>query len=127
MLKNCFFIFILIGIFSCDKYTNTDLRGRWQLRTEKSGISTSRVDTIFYSFDNHVVSVQQKTYLNYKLIFGHVTQNGDSLMLSFPDVDNNYRKSFGIKDSSEHFIINQLDADALILKSINREMIFRKF
>ena len=126
-MRKILILLFVVSFVACTKDYNSDLRGRWQLRSEKSGATEWKVDTLFYSFDNHVVSVQKKAYLNYGLIFGHFAQTGDSLFLAYPDVNKSALKSFGIKDSSDHYKIDKLDADALILTSKSRQLVFRKF
>ena len=135
---NLLFFGLIIGLSSCHKDYNSDLQGRWQLQLETSSVATNQVDSIFYSFDNNVVSVQvisKRNPIYYGLVFGKFTQSNDSLFFDYVDwskpwcqLNNlNKRRSFGIKDSSEHYKIVELNASSLQLKSNLRELIFRKF
>ena len=130
-------LILLVGyillLSSCHKDYNTDLQGRWQLRYETTNGKTNNVDTIFYSFDNDVLYVQRKMNpIYYAGVFGKFTQADDSLFFDYVDWSkswvqlNNSHKLFGIKDSSEHYKIEVLNASNLQLKSGVRELIFRK-
>ena len=128
------FLFIItIFLFSCEKSPDSDLRGRWQLKTEISANNyTKQVDSIFYGFDNNVLSVQKVERPTYtKLAFGKYTLTNDSLFFDYVDWDMWYlsidKKKFGILSPSEHYLILELNSSTMRLRSKDRELIFRKF
>lgn len=133
LIKTICFVLFFASLASCSKDYNPDLRARWQLRTEIShNGSVVSVDTIFYSFDNHVVDVQGKVNnLNYIQLFGRFTERNDSLILQYLDSKSQDLKTmakyFGVHALEEHYQIVQLNTNVLYLKNSDRELIFRKF
>lgn len=137
-INNCLLIYIgcTLGIIlwtGCSKDYNPDLRARWQLCTEipLNGSPVS-VDTIFYSFDNHVVDVQGKVNnFSYYQLFGRFTERNDSLILQYLDSKSQDLKTmaryYGVHALEEHYQIVQLNNNVLHLKNNDRELIFRKF
>ena len=59
-MKKCYLIFIaLVLFFACDDIPNSNLIGKWQLKTvEKNGIETP-VDTVWYNFQSESVFAVQ--------------------------------------------------------------------
>ena len=59
MKKYCLIFFTFIFYFSCDDIPNSELAGKWQLKTvEKNGVETL-VDTVWYNFQSEsVFSIQ---------------------------------------------------------------------
>ncbi|MDD2797077.1 MAG: lipocalin-like domain-containing protein [Bacteroidales bacterium] len=110
---------LFIALVSCTKDYNSDLRGRWQLRTEVKQSIQNQVDTIFYSFDNHVLDIQKKqNEFLYSQLFARFTQVGDSLFFDFVDAKVPY---------SQHYKIEKINSTTLQLKSVEHELLFRKF
>ncbi|MFZ4456077.1 MAG: lipocalin-like domain-containing protein [Bacteroidales bacterium] len=131
LIPLCLFI-ITVFLFSCEKSPDSDLRGRWQLKTEVSANNTTtQVDSIFYGFDNNVVSVQKVERPTYtKLVFGKYTQTSDSLFFDYLDWDGShdyFLKKKIIYSKSEHYLILKLNSNTMNLKSKDRELIFHKF
>lgn len=112
-------LFFIILVMACSKDYNSDLRGRWQLQSELRNGVTQRVDSVYYSFDNHVVSIQTKrNAIDVDLYFGHFKQVNDSLIIEF--VDQNPIKT-------DRYFIENLDSKSLILRSSVSTLNFRKF
>lgn len=119
MMRTFLLTLVVVVVVACSKDYNSDLHGRWQLQTTVQNGVVQRIDSIYYSFDNHVVSIQNKrNAIDVDLYFGHFKQEGDSLILDF--VDQNPIRT-------ERYFIEKLDSKALVLRTHISTLNFRKF
>lgn len=118
---------------SCEDYLERGIEGRWQLLEIKSldtGTS-SRVDTVFYSFDRDVFQYLKLTTPTESFeAFGMYKQDGDKLRIW---VDKKTFKPwdcftcFDWESTERIFTVKYHSSSRLILDWEGQEFIFRKF
>ncbi|MDD2797536.1 MAG: lipocalin-like domain-containing protein [Bacteroidales bacterium] len=124
--------FFLFLDTSCSDNYNSDLRGKWQLRSIETNGITKSVDSIFYNFDNLVFVMQNITHKTSVVsVFGTFQQDQDSLTIGFPDSKYGSRDKlwnyFQWADSIQTFKIIDLSHKRLCLKNKVSTLSFRKY
>lgn len=125
-------IVIALGASSCQKSPiNGDLDGQWQIMSVEPEPSDMIIDeNLYYCFSLHVC---QLTYYGNGYTSGILAFDGNSISLSFPNLDmNNDRnikllRQYGIYSNPVVFQVDYLDKDKLIMKSEESRVILRKF
>ena len=97
MLKKVLYICLLLLTFSCERiFINEELDGMWRLRSVEDDVSVVYPDSIFYSFQRHLVmmGIYSETEHPDNWYMGCFEFNGDSLIM-----DNFYRYPGIVGDS----------------------------
>lgn len=130
------FIFLLIGISSCDKASiNGKLDGRWQLMTiEYEDGSTTECNRIYYSIQLHLVEISAKRG-NGGTFIGRFSYKEDEVTMSEFRCRGNEEELAGLKELEifginaplTHFQVEKATGEKMILKSNYARLTFRKF
>lgn len=118
----------LLFFASCSKDDEDKLEGKWQLRqVEENGVTT-KVDTVFYNFQNSLFMYQILTPTSEMChSYGYKTIVADKqLLLELIDAYE-FLKYTDWTSSKETFTIERLTGNQLILDRENKRYIFRKF
>lgn len=126
---------ILIGYFlmSCDKSTDDELTGKWQLEScEISAGDFRQADSVFYNFDRGVFRLQVVESFRLKdSRFGMYTLYGDSLYMELTDPAYRDKETlklyYGWTDVSRRFLIREVGRKRLQLSCGDTLYLFRKF
>lgn len=97
MLKKVLYICLLLLTFSCERiFINEELDGMWRLQSVEDDVSVVYPDSIFYSFQRHLVmmGIYSETEHPDNWYMGCFEFNGDSLIM-----DNFYRYPGIVGDS----------------------------
>ncbi|WP_455665426.1 lipocalin-like domain-containing protein [Phocaeicola sp.] len=130
------FIFLLLGISSCDKAPiNGKLDGRWQLMNiENSDGNTKECYRIYYSIQLHLVEISDKGGNGGTFIGRFSYENDEVTMSEFRHRGNEEElatlkelEPFGLYLPTTHLKVEKATSEKLILKSENARLIFRKF
>ena len=126
------FLCVSLAFVSCEKTIDSKLRGKWQLCFEtQPNSSVHKVDSIFYSFDNDVISLQNIERPTYtRQAFGKYSISKDSILFEYVDWDGTHeflKKRKIIMDHFEQYHIHSITTNSLHLVSKDRELLFRKF
>lgn len=123
----------VLGLSSCDKDTDDELRGRWQFRyCEYPTGDIFACDSAFYSFDSGVFELQKLQAVGHDAYrnFGNYVLAGDSLIITdlsiwaefycMPPFD------WG-RDGSKRFRVGEVSRRRLVLSCRDTVYHFRKF
>lgn len=107
-----------------------DLWGKWQLRQIIQNGNTQNVDTIFYNFQNDIISLQ-RLLLNAnppEVLYGQFVHEGDSLFIYMRDELNDDRMPlFGLNSRESRLKVKELTSKKLILNYKDEFWILRKY
>lgn len=141
------FTYIILGFSSCELETsdNGDLDGNWQLLSidsiNTSGTNNVKDKQIFYAVQFHLINIYALNIKNEYITqnsFYHFSQTRDSLILYSADITENdtdaHKDSFltglrplGINSLEEHFKIETLNNNNIVLKTKELRLNFRSF
>ena len=138
MLKKILYICLLLLAMSCEKiFINGDLDGMWRLQSIENEGSVVYPDSIFYSFQRHLVmmGIFSETELPKNWYMGCFTYEGDSVTINnfyrYPGTDGicvpEELKKLHIYDTIVGFKVEHLDDKVLILSESDRKYSFRKW
>lgn len=130
---------LLLGACSLETSHNGDLDGFWQLHHADTlatgGSADMRDSKLYWAVQMHLLRVLKT---DYGAVFFRFNNTGDSLLLSDPYLDNRDSSDIKVTDASlllpygfsslsEGYVIEQLDADKMVLKSRVVRLHFRKY
>lgn len=137
-MKKILYICLLLLICSCERiFINGELDGMWRLQRVESADEVVFPDSIFYSFQRHLLmaGIYSETAHPRNFYMGCFYYDGNSIMMNnfsqYPgtsgvcipaELDNLY-----IFDTVAVFNVEHLDDDKLILSSFGREYSFVKW
>lgn len=133
----CLAALLLVALAACDRETETQLMGRWQLREVRSaGGTVERVDTVWYNFQTSLFMYQLydasagpagSYYSCYG--FNHVEEEGRLLLELLPDPKPlaEFLPRTDWAAAQRLFVIEKLSSGELILSGDGKEYRFRKF
>ena len=132
------YVCLLLLALSCEKiYINGDLDGMWRLQCVEDEGSVIYPDTIFYTFQRHLVmmGIYSETEHPQNFYMGCFTYNGDSIIMNnfyrYPGMDGicvlDELKNLHIYDTIVGFKVDHLDSEMLVLSASNRKLSFRKW
>jgi hypothetical protein len=139
MLKKClFFCAIFLLLVSCEKiFINGDLDGMWRLERVESADRVEYPDSIFYSFQRHLVmlGIYSETKYPVNWYMGCFEFTGDSLVM-----DNFYRypgtdgvripeelASLYIFDDVTRYGVMHLSDEMFVISTDSIQCVFRKW
>ena len=137
-MKNILYACLLLLCFSCERiFINGELDGMWRLQRVASADEVACPDSIFYSFQRHLVmmGIYSETEHPKNYYMGRFQYDGDSIVM-----DNLYRypgqdgvcvpqelENLYIFDTTARFKVERLDSKKMILSSFGREYSFIKW
>ena len=138
MLKKILYVCLLILTISCEKiFINGDLDGMWRLQSVEDENSVVYPDTIFYTFQRHLVmmGIYSETELPKNWYMGCFFYDGDSITMNnfyrYPGTDgicvSEELKNLHIYDTIVGFKVEHLDDKVLVLSEYDRKYSFRKW
>ena len=137
-MKKILYVCLLLSCFSCERiFINGELDGMWRL--QRVGWADEEVcpDSIFYSFQRHLVmmGIYSETEHPKNFYMGRFFYDGDSIIM-----DNMYRypgmdgvcvpqelENLFIFDTVARFRVEHLDNRKMVLSSFGREYSFIKW
>lgn len=136
-MKKILFLLIAAMLVSCDKaFINGDLDGMWHLESVASPERTENPDTIFYSFQRHMVQLSRHYDIGLPdRLLGEFERHGNSITMhnfyTFPlekqKATLEMLKEYHIQDYSVEFTIITLDEENLVMKNRERTYTLRKW
>ena len=138
MLKKILYICLLLLTFSCERiFINEELDGMWRLQSVEDDVSVVYPDSIFYSFQRHLVmmGIYSETEHPDNWYMGCFEFNGDSIWMNnfyrYPGTDGicvpEELKNLYIYDTFAVFGVDHLDSEVLVLSGSGRKYSFRKW
>lgn len=138
MLKKMLYVCLLLLALSCERiYINGDLDGMWRLQSVENESSVIYPDTIFYTFQRHLVmmGIYSETEHPKNFYMGCFAYDGDSIMMNnfyrYPGMDGirvlEELKNLHIYDTIVRFKVDHLDSEVLVLSGSNKKFSFRKW
>lgn len=138
MLKKMLYVCLLLLALSCERiYINGDLDGMWRLQSVENESSVIYPDTIFYTFQRHLVmmGIYSETEHPQNFYMGCFAYDGDSIMMNnfyrYPGIDGirvlEELKNLHIYDTIVRFKVDHLDSEVLVLSGSNKKFSFRKW
>ena len=138
MLKKMLYVCLLLLALSCERiYINGDLDGMWRLQSVENESSVIYPDTIFYTFQRHLVmlGIYSETEHPKNFYMGCFAYDGDSIMMNnfyrYPGIDGirvlEELKNLHIYDTIVRFKVDHLDSEVLVLSGSNKKFSFRKW
>ena len=138
MVRNLLYLFLLLTIVSCERiFINGDLDGMWRLRSVESVEGVEYPDSIFYSFQRHLVrmGIYSETEHPTNFYMACFQYSNDSIVM-----DNFYRypgtagvcvpdelKNLYIYDTVVGFRVEYLNDKLLVLSSSGLKYTFDKW
>lgn len=138
MMKKLLYICLLLMALSCEKiFINGDLDGMWRLQSVENEGSTVYPDSIFYTFQRHLVmmGIYSETELPKNWYMGCFKYDDDSIIMNnfyrYPGTDGirvpEELRNLHIYDTIVGFKVEQLDDEVLVLSGADRKYSFRKW
>ncbi|MBQ5645070.1 MAG: lipocalin-like domain-containing protein [Bacteroidaceae bacterium] len=138
MLRKIFYICLLLFICSCERiFINGDLDGMWRLRRVESDSLLETPDSIFYTFQRHLVTIgiYSETEHPKNWYMGCFEYDGDSIRMNnfyrYPGTDGiripSELGNLYIYDTIAKFRVEHLNNDVLILSSSDTQYTFDKW
>lgn len=121
----------LVGILLCfsacgpmHEYRHLD--GMWQMRhiQYENGGAAEQPENTYYSFQLHIINLKKLGRGEYYGSFKYVD---DSMHVSIKGAPVSEMKVFGMNDTVQHFKVETLKSDKLVLKSDYARLEFRKY
>ena len=138
MLKRIIYICFLLLFLSCERiFINGELDGMWRLERVESEADVVYPDSIFYSFQRHLVmmGIYSETEHPKNFYMGCFSYDGNNIVM-----DNFYRyrgmdgvcvpeelENLYIYDVTANFKVENIDNKKLVLSSFGREYTFTKW
>lgn len=138
MLKKFLYICLILVSISCERiFINGDLDGMWRLQRVETENSVEYPDSIFYSFQRHLMhlGIYSETEYPKKWYMGCFEFNGDSLVMDnfyrYPgivgDSDPKELECLYIYDDTMRFKVDHLSNDELVLSTLGLRYTFIKW
>ena len=137
-MKKILYVCLVLVLCSCERiFINGDLDGMWRLQRVESADVVAYPDSIFYSFQRHLImaGIYSETEHPKNFYMGCFYYDGDRIMMNnfsqYPgtsgvcipaELENLY-----IYDTIAVFSVKHLDDDKLTLSSFGREYSFIKW
>lgn len=138
MIKKILYICLLLSLLSCERiFINGKLDGMWRLKRVESVDEVVYPDSIFYSFQRHLVmiGIYSETEHPKNYYMGCFSYDGESIAMNnfyrYPgyngvsvpeELENLY-----IYDVTANFEVEHIDNKKLVLSSFGREYTFIKW
>jgi len=118
MIRIFFVVIIITTLVACDDITDSQLPGKWHLKTvDKNGL-VSKVDTIWYNFQSESVFALQ-FYIShidqYVTLYGMKVQNKNNISIEL--ISDAYLDEIDWNSRNRTFTIETLNNKLLTLKS----------
>ena len=138
MLKKILYICLLFLLLSCERiFINGELDGMWRLRRVDNGVVVEHPDSIFYTFQRHLVmmGIYSETEHPKNWYMGCFEYDGDSILMNnfyrYPGTDGirvpKELENLYIYDTIAKFKVEHLSNDMLLLSSSDVEYTFEKW
>lgn len=118
---------ILLCLSACGPmYEYRHLDGLWQMRHIEyaNGDAAEQPTNTYYSFQMHIINIRKLGRGEYYGSFKYVD---DSMHVHMKDAPAGEMKAYGMNDTVQHFLVEKLTSDKLILKSDYARLEFRKY
>ncbi|MBR5851260.1 MAG: lipocalin-like domain-containing protein [Bacteroidaceae bacterium] len=138
MMKKILYICLLFLLLSCERiFINGELDGMWRLRRVDNGVVVEHPDSIFYTFQRHLVmmGIYSETEHPKNWYMGCFEYDGDSILMNnfyrYPGTDGirvpKELENLYIYDTIAKFKVEHLSNDMLLLSSSDVEYTFEKW
>ena len=137
-MKNILYVCLLLLCFSCERiFINGELDGMWRLQRVGSADEVAYPDSIFYSFQRHLVmmGIFSETEHPKNYYMGRFYYDGDSIVMDnlyrYPGMDGicvpEELENLYIFDTTAKFRVEHLGRGKMVLSSFGREYSFIKW
>lgn len=137
-MKKILYICLLLLLLSCERiFINGELDGMWRLRRVDNGVVVEHPDSIFYTFQRHLVmmGIYSETEHPKNWYMGCFEYDGDSILMNnfyrYPGTDGirvpKELENLYIYDTIAKFKVEHLSNDMLLLSSSDVEYTFEKW
>lgn len=138
MMKKILYVCLLLLLLSCERiFINGELDGMWRLRRVDNGVVVEHPDSIFYTFQRHLVmlGIYSETEHPKNWYMGCFEYEGDSIVMNnfyrYPGTDGirvpKELENLYIFDTVAKFKVEHLSNDMLLLSSSDVEYTFEKW
>ena len=138
MMKKILYLCLLLLLLSCERiFINGELDGMWRLRRVDNGVVVEHPDSIFYTFQRHLVmmGIYSETEHPKNWYMGCFEYDGDSILMNnfyrYPGTDGirvpKELENLYIYDTIAKFKVEHLSNDMLLLSSSDVEYTFEKW
>jgi hypothetical protein len=138
MMKKILYLCLLLLLLSCERiFINGELDGMWRLRRVDNGVVVEHPDSIFYTFQRHLVmlGIYSETEHPRNWYMGCFEYDGDSIVMNnfyrYPGTDGirvpKELENLYIYDTIAKFKVEHLSNDMLLLSSSDVEYTFEKW
>ena len=138
MMKKILYICLLFLLLSCERiFITGELDGMWRLRRVDNGVVVEHPDSIFYTFQRHLVmmGIYSETEHPKNWYMGCFEYDGDSILMNnfyrYPGTDGirvpKELENLYIYDTIAKFKVEHLSNDMLLLSSSDVEYTFEKW
>lgn len=138
MMKKILYLCLLLLLLSCERiFINGELDGMWRLRRVDNGVAVEHPDSIFYTFQRHLVmlGIYSETEHPRNWYMGCFEYDGDSIVMNnfyrYPGTDGirvpKELENLYIYDTIVKFKVEHLSNDMLLLSSSDVEYTFEKW
>ena len=138
MLKRIIYICLLLLVLSCERiFINGELDGMWRLERVESEADVVYPDSIFYSFQRHLVmmGIYSETEHPKNFYMGCFSYDGNNIVMDnfyrYPGMDGvcvpEELENLYIYDVTANFKVENIDNKKLVLSSFGREYTFTKW
>lgn len=138
MLKRIIYICLLLLFLSCERiFINGELDGMWRLERVESEADVVYPDSIFYSFQRHLVmmGIYSETEHPKNFYMGCFSYDGNNIVMDnfyrYPGMDGvcvpEELENLYIYDATANFKVENIDNKKLVLSSFGREYTFTKW
>lgn len=138
MLKRIIYICLLLLLLSCERiFINGELDGMWRLERVESEAEVVYPDSIFYSFQRHLVmmGIYSETEHPKNFYMGCFSYDGNNIVMDnfyrYPGMDGvcvpEELENLYIYDVTANFKVENIDNKKLVLSSFGREYTFTKW
>lgn len=138
MLKRIIYICLLLLFLSCERiFINGELDGMWRLERVESEADVVYPDSIFYSFQRHLVmmGIYSETEHPKNFYMGCFSYDGNNIVMDnfyrYPGMDGvcvpEELENLYIYDVTANFKVENIDNKKLVLSSFGREYTFTKW
>lgn len=138
MLKRIIYICLLLLLLSCERiFINGELDGMWRLERVESEADVVYPDSIFYSFQRHLVmmGIYSETEHPKNFYMGCFSYDGNNIVMDnfyrYPGMDGvcvpEELENLYIYDVTANFKVENIDNKKLVLSSFGREYAFTKW
>ena len=138
MIKKILYICLLLSLLSCERiFINGKLDGMWRLKRVESVDEVVYPDSIFYSFQRHLVMIGifSETEHPKNFYMGCFSYDGNNIVMDnfyrYPGMDGvcvpEELENLFIYDITANFEVENIDNKKLVLSSFGREYTFTKW